>query len=146
MATGDPLPDEDQVARYCAPRTVQNGVVLSPAFERRPQDEYLSVNWLEFFGATSTAEGVAQIRDAFEKKGFGIKRNGRFAILGVEAVLQKVLEETDRVLRILHSPVENDPSHSGIFDMPADDLDIQRILASLVTAEQTLDAILPSHA
>lgn len=145
MATGDSLPDEDHVARYCAPRTVQNGVVLSPAFERRPQDEYLSVNWLEFFGATSTAEGVAQIREAFENKGFCARRSGRFAVLGVGTVRQLVLSEIDRALRILHWPVENDASHAGILDMQDNDIEVQRILASLVTAEQTFDAILPSH-
>lgn len=141
MATGDPLPDEHHVARYCAPRTVQNGVVLSTAFNQHAQDAYLSVNWLEFFDETSTADRIAQIRGVFERKGFGVRQSGRFVVLGVGTVLQQVLAEIERVLRILHCPLEDDDPHAGIFEVRADDLDIQRILASLVTPEETFDAI-----
>ena len=46
------LPDSDSVARYCRPRTIlSNGRPARAAFMLRPNEEYLSANWLEYFHA-----------------------------------------------------------------------------------------------
>ena len=44
--TGDSLPDADHVSRYCSPGRIEDGLPAAAAFELRPQDQYLSVNWL----------------------------------------------------------------------------------------------------
>ena len=47
---GDPVPNQDHISRYCsAIHCKENGQVSGTAFRPSQADEYLSVNWLEFF-------------------------------------------------------------------------------------------------
>ena len=112
-----PIPDHDTVSRYCSPRTVQDGQLLSSAFVPRETETYLSVNWLEFLSA-DLPTAFDNVRAAFQAKEYHVRPNGRFAVRNVGAAKHVVFEAAATHLRVLHWPEDKDPSHSGIFDFP----------------------------
>ena len=106
-----PLPDNDHISRYCKPSHIgQNGMLLPAAFLPRAGEDYPSVNWLEYFGTGDLGDAIEQVREAFRRKNYRVKSNGRFAVLEIGAV--KAVEDT---LHIKHLPSTNDGSHAGIF-------------------------------
>ncbi len=80
--------DEHSISRYCRPSSLsEEGLPLASAFElREDRDEYLSVNWVEFFNAPDLAKALDYIRLTFREKGFRISHNGRFVSLQVGKV------------------------------------------------------------
>ena len=73
------IPDSNHVLRYCKPRTVKGGRIAESASEFRPGEEFLSVNWAEYFGADITVNAqVEKVREDMSKS-FKLSANGRFA-------------------------------------------------------------------
>ena len=70
------LDDDDHVSRYCSPRTIENGMPTGVAFLPRTTDDYLSVNWLEYFNEPSFASAIAKIRDVFAQRVFASNQMG----------------------------------------------------------------------
>ena len=139
---GDPLPDDDHVARYCKPSSVgAHGLPLASAFRLRASENSLSVNWLEAIGAPSTDDAVGRVRALFIVRGFGLPANGRFAVLNVGAAKAVVREEVGLSLRIEHDPLPDDPSHAGISGFAADDLAVAVELTALASENDTYPAI-----
>ena len=139
---GTELPDADHVSRYCKPAAVgQDGLPIAAAFELRPGEDHLSVNWLEYFGAPNHEAAVDRVRNAFQAKGYRLSRNGRFAALNVGAVKAAVSETVDGPARIEHLPVNDDESHSGILGYAADDLAVAVAIKVLVSAENVFPAV-----
>ena len=139
---GDPLPDDDHVSRCCKPSSVgTHGLPLASAFRLRSSESYLSVNWLEALGASSTDDAVHRIRALFLASEFGLRASGRFAVLNVGAAKAVVRQELSLSLRIEHDPLPDDPSHAGISGFPADDLADALELAALVSQEHSYPAI-----
>ena len=65
---GDPVPDQDHICRYCSTvRCTENGQVTGTAFRPRQADEYLSVNWLEFFHLADQQDEIQEIRSKNNK-------------------------------------------------------------------------------
>lgn len=129
---GTLIPNDDQIARYCKPSCVEDGVPLVTAFLPRNDESYLSVNWLEYFRATNPSAAVDRVRDVFCKKGYGLRPNGRFAVLNVGAAKMAVYGAMRRALRIEHLPLADDDSHAGIVGYSSDDLAVALELAALV--------------
>jgi len=49
------IEDEHHVCRYCKPSSMgEDGLPLTSAFTLRTNEEYLSVNWLEYYKNGST--------------------------------------------------------------------------------------------
>ena len=91
------LPDNHPVSRYCKPTTVdQYGLPLSAAFMPRQGEEYLSANWLEYFGEPSLDSNIERVRTLFREKRSQILRNDRFAVLNVGAAKTAVHEGVGR--------------------------------------------------
>ena len=133
---GDPLPDDDHFSRYCKPTNVdRQGLPMAAAFRLRRDEEYLSANWLECLGAPDLPAAVELIREAFRRKNYALRANGRFAVVNVGAAKTAVYEGVGSSLRIDHLPSGNDQSHAGIFGYTADDLAVAAELAVLVTTE-----------
>lgn len=106
-----PLSNSDHVLRYCSPRRVNEGVIHFSAFELRPHESYLSVNWMEYFGkSVSVEEQVAGVRATLIEKGFHLSSNGRFARLHVGTVKEMIQNA-----EVKHVPGLKDPSHAGIY-------------------------------
>lgn len=138
---GDPLPDEHHVARYCKPSTVDplDRLPTVAAFQLRESDDHLSVNWLEFFGLDDHNAAMAQLRAAFDTKGYTLRPNGRFAVLNVgDAKTAINAADLHVTLDIKHWPIDEppDPSHSGIFGYEAAELAVAVELKALVTQDK----------
>ena len=50
------------------------------AFLLKENETYLSVNWLKSEGDIGIDRSVDEVRAAFVTKGYGLRKNGRFAI------------------------------------------------------------------
>lgn len=126
------IPETDHVARYLRPMDIDNESVLATGFQYKKhnngelKEKELSVNWLEFFGRNSSInDNVDRVRYAFQKKGYAVKKNGRFAVLNKKVICDEVergtIEHVEVVsLVVKHTAQSDDLSHSSIFGMPFD--------------------------
>ncbi len=136
------LREDDHLSRYCKPTAVgRDGLPTAAAFELRPNEDHLSVNWLEYFGSRDLGTAVERVREAFRRKGYQLRRNGRFAVVGVGAAKTAVAEAVGRPGRVEHLPLSDDESHAGIFGYAADDLAVAVELRARVRREQVYPAV-----
>ena len=135
---GDLLPEEDHVSRYCPPSQVEDGWPLLGAFQLKPAESYLSVNWLEYWMKSTQEEAIDCIRGEIALKR---RPNGRFVVLNVGEVKQIVESVIRRSPTITHQPTPAMESHAGIFDWPADDEEIAAELRLLVGQGSIFPAI-----
>ena len=141
--TAQSLPDDDHVSRYCKPSAVdERGLPLSASFIPKQGEEYLSVNWLEYFGETNLPAAVERVRVVFLQKGYRLRKNGQFAVLNVGAAKTAVREGVDRSLRINHLSLDDDESHSGILGYTSQDLAVAVELRALVTRQDVHAAVI----
>ena len=137
------LPDGDHFSRYCKPSAVdERGLPLSAAFLPKQGEEYLSVNWLEYFRALDLTVAVDQVRHVFRNKNYRLRPKGRFAVVNVGVAKTAVHEGTDKSLSINHLPVNDDKSHSGIIGFNSDDLAVAVEIKALVTSLDVHPAII----
>jgi len=103
------ISDSHHVLRYCKPRTVTDGKIAESAFEFRPGEEFLSVNWLEFFGDLTVDAQVEKVRGDMNKT-LRLSTGGRFARVNVGAVKSRI-----EGAEVKHLPSTKNPSHAGIY-------------------------------
>ncbi len=77
----------------------------------RPNEEFLSVNWLEYFDLRDREAQITQVRQVIR---LTLQATAKIAVLNVGGILDRVHRNSDRVLAVLHEPEQDDPSHSGI--------------------------------
>ncbi|MCY4157804.1 MAG: hypothetical protein OXF66_10335 [Gammaproteobacteria bacterium] len=140
---GDDLPQDDRIVRYVKPSMIQeDGTADGSEFclrPNKPDEEGLSVNWLEVFGK----DKVHQLSEARRLCRLTLKSSGRFAEMNVGTVLQVVSEELD-TLRIVHDPLEAqqqfdaDPSHAEMRGLPLGDSDQAMLVGELIAQCVTL--------
>ncbi|MCF6159118.1 MAG: hypothetical protein E3K32_11265 [wastewater metagenome] len=130
---GDKTPDHHHIARYCKPTCVVDGQIQATAFMLRKDEESISVNWLEYLGHSSREGEITELRKIYSAK-LNVGARARIAVLNVGEVRNKVLTESpdNRNLEILHDPLENDPSHSGIYNLRDDDELIAELILETV--------------
>lgn len=130
---GDTIPDNDHIARLCLPKHVDDEQIQATAFQLRPNEDILSVNWLEFLNCSSRESQIDEIRKTYMSK-LDVKPRAKIAVLNVGEVRKKVLTESsdDRNLEVLHDPLRNDPSHSGIYNLKQDDELIAELILETV--------------
>lgn len=138
--TGDPLPDQDHIARYCRPSSFDQGVLQAGAFTPRPGEDYLSVNWLEHFGAADIASAIESMRTAVAQN-LSLRPNGRFVVLNVGAAKRAASRDAGFGLRIEHAPTESDASHAAIFGIDAHPVMITTELIALISAGDIYPAL-----
>jgi hypothetical protein len=135
----DPIPDDDHVSRYVAfTKLTRDGRISGAAFQLRPDEDALSVNWLEYFGLGDRGAEIQEVRKMFADKGRILQAKAKFAVLDVGATKEYVQQESDdnRVLSILHDPLPSeDESHAGIYNVPRDDPAIGDMIAELIEEE-----------
>lgn len=132
---GDQIPDSNNIARYCKPTCVDEGEIQATAFMLRSDEQSLSVNQIEFLECFTREEEIIEIRNILSKK-LKIGASAKIAILNVGEMRSKILTESEdkRNLEVLHDPQENppDPSHSGIYNLKADDELIAELILETV--------------
>ncbi len=105
------------------------------AFQLRLNEEYLSVNWLEYFGPVPRSQQISALREVFLGKGRDLGATARFAVLNVGEMQDHVLQGTAgrTCLTVLHKPEPNDPSHCGILgSIYGDDVGTAALIAEKV--------------
>ncbi len=133
--TSSEIPDNNHVSRYCKPSSIlESGRVSGQAFRLKEDENSLSVNWLEYFDSPDKKYQIDKIREAFINKDFGLRKNGKFAVLNVGKSKDHVLQNSpdQNTLIFKHEPEPNDPSHSGIFGLEFEDSLIPVLLAEKV--------------
>lgn len=136
---GDQIPDPDHIARLCHNKHVSDGQIQATAFMLRPDEPYLSVNWLEFLNCSNRDSEINEIRNVYSLKFNRIGAKAKIAVLNVGEVREKILTESPdrRKIEILHDPdpIEDgppDPSHSGIYNLKQDDELIAEMILEIV--------------
>lgn len=129
--SGRPLPDQDHIARYCKPKTLnENGRPSRTAFMLKPDEDYLSVNWLEYFGEIEREEQLNKIRRHIQ---LSLASTGKLAVLNVGKTLKHVHINSGMTdVSVLHEPTSEDPSHSGIHGYGYEDDLIADLIAEVV--------------
>ena len=111
------------------------------AFELKLGENYLSVNWLEYFDSPDVGAAVEHVRETFRSKGYRFRPNGRFAVIGVGAAKNAVTEVVGRPGRVEHLPLDNDESHAGLSGYTVGDLAVAVELRALVRREHVHPAV-----
>ena len=104
----------------------------------RSDEERLSVNWLEFLECSSRDNEIIEIRKIYSQKFRRVGAQAKIAVLNVGEIRENVLKKTQngRNLEVLHEPLENDPSHTEIYNLRPD----EELIAELI-----LETICESH-
>lgn len=144
MSRFDSLPSGDDVTRVIKPsllgRDDEGNVIVDEkglpraifpsAFELRSDEDGLSINWLQCFGAEKreqiklTAEAV---RLTNKSKKLSVKTG--FAVAKVSEVL-KAGQDNGSKLRVVHDPIDGNRGHSEIRQYPRELSAFQEVLAS----------------
>ena len=130
---GAHLPDEDHVIRYVPwtrLRKDENENVIGflwQAFELKPDELELSVNWLEYFEGDRDRrirESVKVLRNTRKvgvKSAYGIGNVGQ---------IKRTCSASGVQVRIVYAPEDNNPAHSVIRRLPRDDSSLLEALAA----------------
>jgi hypothetical protein len=113
------IPNTNHIIRFCPKYTLdENGNPTGDAFKLRKDEEYISVDWYEFFLTKNEKleelEIFTLIKDTLEKRNYKPSKNGVFSFHNVDKVKRKNYKN-------IHFEVkntENNSSHSGIFPNP----------------------------
>lgn len=137
---GKNLPNDDHVIRYVPwgrlRRDEDDNVLgfLPQAFQSRPDEPYLSVNWLEYYEGdrdTQLRASLWAMRDSF-----GVGAKSAFAIGNVGKV-KGICRDAGSPVRIVHEPDEpKNPGHSGIRRLPRDEFSLLAALADDAFSER----------
>jgi hypothetical protein len=137
--TGDPIPDSNHIARLCKPKTLNRDRELTGAsfLLEREGERSLSVNWLESLNCSNRREEIAELQRIYLRKFDRVPTNGKIAVLNVGEVWRKVLtESTDkRDIQVLHDPEDIDDSHSGIYNLRYNEVEIAELICQAVQEE-----------
>jgi hypothetical protein len=128
------IPDEHHIARYCPRKHLSSqGDITGSAFllRREKGEQNLSVNYLEFFNCPNRAIAITRVKETINLE---LQPGSRFAVMNVGNVKKRVLEETTdkRKLEIVHTPSQNDPSHSQISNLDPDNELIAELIVQTV--------------
>ena len=98
-----------------------------------PNDEYLSVNWLESTDSLIRSEQLSIVRQHLLNKGMRLPEKGKLAVLHLQSAFNYVQSPDSRRLHAHHEPeLPHDPSHSGIYGYILEDQLIADLLAEAV--------------
>jgi len=147
---GQNLPPEHHVVRvvpFGKLRLDENNTVIGvnyTAFERRADEDGLSITWMEYFSGNRSEQIVATVR-AIRASNFKPSPKSGFAIGQVQNIADACRERKHKI-RIIHWPEDDNHAHAEIRQLPRDDLDLLELLASNTWSELVLNANIPPDA
>lgn len=137
------LPDQDHVIRHVSWSKLRKDGddnilgFLPHAFLLRPDEESLSVNWLEIYDGNHNAKINKTVVELRATKNIGQK--SAFAI-GVVGNIKETCKKNNSPVKIVYAPTPNIPSHSEIRHLPKDDLALLEALATGAFSELVLNS------
>lgn len=144
---GRSFPPDDHVVRvvpFKKLRTDENGKVLGVthlAFELRPDEDGLSVTWLEYF-AGDRSEMLTAAVQALRASEFKPSPKSGFAIGQVGAIKATCLEYSAKI-RIIHAPTGDNKAHAEVRQLPRDNVALLEALAATSWSELIMNAAIP---
>lgn len=120
---------------------------LPQAFELRPDEPYLSVNWLEYFDGDHE-QRIKEAVNAFRKK-FTVGKKTVFGVAQVGKV-KEICRANGTTVRLVYAPTTDHPSHVAIKNFPRDDLALLEAMATdafvdSVRSADVIDSSLIDH-
>lgn len=141
------LPDDDHVMRYVAwTRLRKDGDddrvlgFLPVAFQRRENEESLSLNWLEWFGGDRDSQIKASV--IMFRKTIDVGTKSAFGVGNVRKI-RDVCRAHNANVRIVYEPIDDNPAHVGIRRLPRDDLALLEALAADAFVDLVHNAAIP---
>jgi hypothetical protein len=140
------LPNEDHVMRYVSwtkfRRDGEDNVLgfLGEAFKRKPDEDSLSVNWLEYIDGDREAQIQTSVKTfrrtitVGTKSAFGVGNVGN---------IKEVCRAKGASVRIVYEPTDNNQSHSGIRRLPREDTILLDALAADAFVELIHNTAIP---
>ena len=140
---GDAVPDGDAITRYCPGKKMEGGLPLVTAFELRRGEEYLSVNWLQYWKGIDQATALERVRRDVSKR-LDLSKKGAFAVLNAGTVKSVIEEVTRGHAFVTQQPSRNNLSHAGVFGFGITDFEVATALANAVDTADVAPAIVDS--
>jgi hypothetical protein len=126
------IPDEDHIVRYVGWNQVAKDAndnvqgILAEAFRRRPDEDGLSVNWLE--RADADAEHKLKRTVELLTAGITVGKKSRVAVSNVY-VFKTICASRQARVRIVHIPVDGNEPHSEVRQLSRDEDELLELLA-----------------
>jgi hypothetical protein len=142
------LPDNDQIIRHIPaqllirdPETDAIQGCYPQAFQLRPQEEYLSASWLEFFRGNfldclaAVAGAMGRTRKVGPSHGFAVGNVG---------AVKEACSAYDMRIRVIHEPNDDSPCYVAVRRFKSDDITLLELLATdawsrIIEARQVKD-------
>ena len=144
----DYIPDDHELMRSVAfarlelDRDQRAVGILAEAFRLRPDEEFLSANWLDFFKNTERLDRIeAAIRSARRSTRPPTRKSG-FAI-GRVARIKSVAQRFGYRIRVTHDPVKGCAEHVALRQFPNDCEELLELLATDHWSELILNSDFP---
>jgi hypothetical protein len=128
------LPEKDHIVRYVPWTKVDKDAddnvrgILAIAYERREDEDGLSVNWLEMAGEIQTEAALRKTLNLIGAN-MTVGKKARLAVSNVQK-FKEVCADRDKKVRIVHAPINGNEPHSEVRKIPRNDL---RLLEDLST-------------
>lgn len=140
------IPNDYSIMRYAGRNRLilEDDKVVSffpQAFALRPDEEYLSVTWVEYFKGAPAEQRVRAIK-AFRRSFPGVGKQSAYAIGNVGRVRDECAARSHKV-RILHEPEDDNKGHCAIRRFPRDDSDLLEVLSTEVFTEIIPNSSIP---
>ena len=148
MKKGALLPVTDHVIRHVPVRNLiynELGEVIDiypQAFELRPREDHLSVNWIQYFDSDFNNGLIKTIHSVRNTRKIGSQ--AFFAVASIQA-LKNVFISNSLKPRIAYWPIKKiNPSHSGIFHIN-NELEFLQNLQELAFTKHIPNSSIPSE-
>jgi hypothetical protein len=128
------LPDEAHVVRHVPAQLVSRdpnteAVIgcFPQAFQLRPDEEYLSTSWLEFYLGSflectaAVAAAMSKTRKIGPSHGLAIGNVGR---------IKAACDEFSLKIRVIHEPDDDNPSYTAVRRFKSDNIELLELLAN----------------
>jgi hypothetical protein len=143
------VPDNNHIVRYVPWARLRKDEndnvigVLGAAFRLRPDEEYLSATWAEFFGGEHK-ENLDCAVHAIRASDIDVRPKSGFAIGEVAAIKERCLADRNRhKIRVIHEKEDDNPAHAALRLWPRDNDALLELLAENDWAETLLNTDVP---
>mgnify|MGYP005994149741 CR=1 FL=1 len=132
---GKPIPETDSLARYCGASKILDNKPIGAAFNLRPNEEYLSVNWLEFYNNDDRIKQIEKVvADVNRAKKTG--STSKLALFNMSTAIAAVKAITKHAIQLsaTHEPISvpSNQSHAGLHGYLLDNATVENVLAEIV--------------